>query len=382
MELWKRHNALRGERPVIHIEIDTFEQEVIQTRLRCEDAQARRMEFELYHHFLNMELFDDDWVVPEYFPVYQAVDFQLFGHVIGRREAADSRGVKLGHQFEYIVHDLREDFDKLMQPSTLHVYAQETEAYRALADDTFGDILPTRLAAYALYAVPTQMVVHWMGMETMFCSMYYYPDEFHRMMDAIADEYIACFHALQAGGCLLPTTGFEPLGQGSLCFTDELKADLPLQVSDMWGFMDSQETVGVSPDMFREFIFPCYERISREFGLLSYGCCEPVHPVWDMIGALPNLRKVSISPWCDEEQMAERLRGSSIIYHRKPSPNYLGVGERLDEEAFRAHMEKTVKTARGCRLEITQRDVYTIHHDINKVRRYVEIIRETIDRHW
>ena len=80
--------------------------------------------------------------------------------------------------------------------------------------------------------------------------------------------------------------------------------------------------------------------------------------------------------------MAEQLRGSGIIYHRKPSPTYLGVGTSLDEDAFRKHIEKTVKTANGCKLEICQRDVYTVNNDMNKVRRYVEIIRETIDKYW
>ena len=80
--------------------------------------------------------------------------------------------------------------------------------------------------------------------------------------------------------------------------------------------------------------------------------------------------------------MASELKGSGIIYHRKPSPNFLGVGEKLDEEGFRAHIEKTLKTARGCNVEITQRDVYTVNNDINKVKRYVEIIRESIENCW
>jgi hypothetical protein len=146
--------------------------------------------------------------------------------------------------------------------------------------------------------------------------------------------------------------------------------------------MDSQETVGVSPEMFNEFIFPCYKKIASVFGRLNYGCCEPVHPHWDTLKTLPNLKKVSISPWCDEEFMAEKLRGSGIIYHRKPDPTLLGVGSVLNEDAVRRHFEKTIKTARGCKLEIAQRDVYTVGRDINKVRRYVEIIRETIDKHW
>lgn len=80
--------------------------------------------------------------------------------------------------------------------------------------------------------------------------------------------------------------------------------------------------------------------------------------------------------------MGERLKGSSVIYHRKPSPNFLGVDPVLDEEAFRQHIRKSLKAARGCKMEITQRDVYTIHHNIPKARRYVEIIREEIETHW
>jgi hypothetical protein len=51
-----------------------------------------------------------------------------------------------------------------------------------------------------------------------------------------------------------------------------------------------------------------------------------------------------------EELMGEKLKGSKIIYHRKPSPNYLGVTKELDADAWRKHrrlkmsviMERTV----------------------------------------
>lgn len=151
----------------------------------------------------------------------------------------------------------------------------------------------------------------------------------------------------------------------------------------VWGFMDSQETVSISPEMFEEFIFPCYKKISESFGLLSYGCCEPVDPIWEnCISRLENLRKVSISPWCNEAYMGERLRGSKIIYHRKPSPNYLGTGTLLDEEAFWTHIRESLQAAKGCEMEITQRDVYTINKDISKAKRYVDIIKEEIVNCW
>ncbi|MDD4797558.1 MAG: hypothetical protein PHO66_07305, partial [Eubacteriales bacterium] len=228
----------------------------------------------------------------------------------------------------------------------------------------------------------TQRVVHWMGMENMFYAMYDYPDEFHGMMARMADDQIAFFTMLEQKGLLLPTAGDQRLWQGSRCFTDELPAKGPVGVGEVWGHMDSQESVGLSPQMYGEFIFPYYRRVSQRFGLFSYGCCEAIDPVWQYLCTLPNLRKVSISPWCDEQTMGERLRGGKITYLRKPSPNFLGVDKQLDEDGLRVHMERTARAACGCPLEISQRDVYTIHHNPEKVRRYVQIARQSMEKYY
>ena len=111
------------------------------------------------------------------------------------------------------------------------------------------------------------------------------------------------------------------------------------------------------------------------------GCCEPVHTFWDYIKTLAKLKKVSVSPWCDGEYMGRQLRGSDIIYHRKPSPNYLGPDQTLDKKGVYEHIRKTLKSAEGCTLEIARRDVYTIHNDISKVRLFVKTIRKTVDRY-
>lgn len=382
VELWKRHNACKGERPPIHIEVDTFAKEVINPLMQCEDGFARGLEYRLLHNCINLETFNDDRVVPPYFQMSYDTNFLLFGHWIKESVVTDEKGIEMGHKFDHIIDDLEDDFDKIMSETAFGVNKESTLKKQEMINDVFGDILPVRLATNCLYAVPTQQVVHMMGMENMLYSMCDYPDEFKLMMDRIADSYVSYFKHLEAEGVLTQNHAFESLGQGSVCFWDEPEKAGPVKTEDIWGFMDSQETVGMSPAMFNEFIFPCYKKIADIYGRLSYGCCEPVHTVWDSIKTLPNLKKVSISPWCDEEYMADQLRGSGIIYHRKPSPNYLGVGATLDEDAFRAHIEKTLKTAKGCTVEITQRDVYTVNSDIGKVKRYVEIIRESIENCW
>ena len=79
--------------------------------------------------------------------------------------------------------------------------------------------------------------------------------------------------------------------------------------------------------------------------------------------------------------MGQRLREKKITYLRKPDPTLIGVTSELDEEGVRAHFRKTVQAAKGCTLEIVQRDVYQIHNTYEKVRWYVELIREECSRH-
>ena len=129
--------------------------------------------------------------------------------------------------------------------------------------------------------------------------------------------------------------------------------------------------------MYKEFMYPYYAKIAEQFGLVYYGCCEPVHDIWDnCLQYLPNLRKISISDWCNEEIMAERLSDSTVIYSRKPSPNYIGVGKELDEEAFRQYIQKTIDLTRNCKVEFIFRDIYSLNGNIEKVKRAVDIVRE------
>lgn len=372
--LWKRLGSFQPTRPLVVIELDTFAQEVIPPLLKCQTPEARAIEETFYKTMVNLTLFDDDKVIPPYFSVSMQSRFIPFGLDVKTTHAQGS----LGHHFVQQITDLEEDFHKLGK-SIMEFDAAASKARVEQLSELFGDILPVRETMACLYSVPTQNIVHIMDMETMLYSLYDYPDLFKKMMDNLANDYIEYFHQLQDRGMLRATTSFEGVGNGTVAFTDELPQE-PKTTKDVWGFLDSQETVSISPEMFGEFIFPYYKRIADEYGLLSYGCCEPVHPFWDYLSTMENLRKVSISAWCDEEFMGEALRGRRTVYHRKPEATMLGVQGALDEDYVRMNMRKTVQAAKDCPLEITQRDVYTIGGDVSKVKRYVEIIREETDR--
>ncbi|HJA31724.1 MAG TPA: hypothetical protein H9956_08750 [Candidatus Eisenbergiella pullicola] len=269
---WYAHNSLQGERPMIHLEMGSFEQGVIPARLKCEGEFARQVETTLYENFLNQELFDDDRVTPDYYAVSYDTYFALFQIPIHVHALKDS----LGHEFPSIVEDLEADYHKLKK-SSYGVNLQSTEERFRILQETFGDILPVRMSMPALYCVPTQMVVHFMKMENMMYNIYDYPELFLEMMNRIADDTLEYYRFLEEKHLIMPTVAGEPLGQGTWCYNHELPgpdeaAKRPFTTRDVWGFMDSQETVGMSPQMYQEFIFPCYQKISQQYGLLSYDC--------------------------------------------------------------------------------------------------------------
>ena len=382
---WYRHNDLLGDFPMISFETWTCEDELLEP-LQCRSEAAQLIELQIKREILNHEAVDDDRVVSPHFTVPWTLSMIPFNLKVESEHALDDKGHDVAYRFLHPIRDLRADLHEL-QGSVYSVDRQGTLAWKALVEDILGDILPVRMGMRSLVCCLSQYVVHLMGMETMMVSMMDYPEEVHALMKRLSQDYIAYFKWLEKEGLLFANNGNDWLCQGSFGFTRDLPCPgltgRPIATHDVWGYMDSQESVGMSPDMFDEFFFPYYREVASLFGLLSYGCCEPVHTCWEKsLCRLPNLRKVSISPWCDEAKMGEALRGSRTIYHRKPSPNFIGVGRNLDEEAFTRHICHTLECARGCRLEFSFRDIYTLEGNRDKPRRAVQLIRELIERHW
>ncbi len=369
-EAWYAHNSLRGKRPMVVVEEGTFLGEIIAPQ--CKDSLERSIETQLLENIQAYRLLGDDKVVPAYFKVPIKIRVEQFGVERKREYAKEGLGF---HDIPVLV-DLTEDLCKL-SPSRFHYDKAATEQMAELAHDIFGDVLPVRYvnSQNHWHFGITQNVVELMGMENMFCAMYDSPDELHQLMQFIVDDDKRFLRWQEENELIFANNGNDYMGSGSFCFNHELEFDGTSATT--WGHLNSQETVGISPDMYREFIYPYYEQLAKEFGLIYYGCCEPVHSFWDSgLKDLPNLRKISISPWCDEEVMAQRLLGKNIIYSRKPSPNFLGVNKEFDAPAFREYIQKTVSLTRDIPTEFIFRDVYTLHGNLEKLKQAVEIVRD------
>jgi hypothetical protein len=277
------------------------------------------------------------------------------------------------------VKDLDRDLDKLhFRP--LSVDRDKTTAWAALLEDLFGDILPVvNKASYWWTAGLTWTAISLIGLQQLMVAMYDNPKGLHRLMAFLRDDFMHYLDWFEDQGLLPCNNEDDYVGSGSLGYTSELpgpdwQAGAPFRVGDMWGLSESQETVGVSPAMFEEFVFPYQEPIIGRFGLSYYGCCEPVHGRIKTIKRLPNLRKVSVSPWCDQEIMAEEL-GQEVVFCRKPKPTLIST-EEWNEDLIREDLRMTLRIAGGCPLELVMKDVHTLCGQSWRLGRWVEIARE------
>ncbi|MBQ7313718.1 MAG: hypothetical protein IJW81_09065 [Clostridia bacterium] len=382
-EILRKWDALsqgRRETPTVRLLFSNFTHEVVTPRLQCTGETARGIERTLLCTLVGRELFDDDTPISPTFDVGCGTWVSPFG--ISAHTSRIPGQKTSGYHIDPAIEDLEEEFDKL-RGGRFGVNREGAAQYRELAEDLFGDILPTRPVMHSLSGSITNPLVHLMGMEAYYLSMYDCPETLHRVMDMATKVYEDYYDFLEAEGLLLPTCGTSPIAQESFAFNSELPADGVTKTTQCWGFLESQETTAVSPEVYGEFVYPYQDRLVKRYGLLSYGCCERVDALWtDYLSKWTNLRKLSVSPFNNEPQIGEYLRGSKVTYYSKPRAEFVTNPGPLDEPALRQYFKGVSEAASGCRFEMAQREVGTIFCDVERGRRYVQIAKECIEDYW
>ena len=152
------------------------------------------------------------------------------------------------------------------------------------------------------------------------------------------------------------------------------------QSKDAWGFGLAQLMTSVSPAMTEEFEVAYMQRVFPLMGAVYYGCCERLDDRMDVISKLPNIRKVSCSPWSNREHFAEVLPDAWVMSN-KPLPALLAE-DRFSLEQARADVRRTIEAARryGRRLEIILKDVSTLRHDPSRLWDWARMAVEEAER--
>jgi hypothetical protein len=377
-EQWTRNNDGLPAIPPVVVETWTFDPDMMPEGIFfCTSPDARKIEYILLKNIREYELIHDDKVIPDFYPVPWKVDIDWFGIAAGKTHAKDSAGRDVGFSFDAPIRDPEQDLERL-KPAAVSLDRKGTEAEANFIREALDDILPVKVTGELKGVELSCMAVSLCGMENLWTFIVDCPDAVHRLMGYLTKNQLAVNEFYEKEGLLTPNCGNSDVGQSSYGFTARLprKAAETVKLSDVWMFIEMEETSSISPDMFREFFLPHASELCAGLGAIYYGCCEPLHVNWpDIYRAIPNIRKVSVSPWCDQRKMGELLRGTGVVFSRKPRANYLGVAKSLDEEAWRSHIDETFSAAQGNPCEVIMRDIYQVP-SLETVRRAVVIARE------
>jgi len=375
---WANLNDLKHEGPpLLLVSPEGAWREIIpRFPVECESDQGRAWEQQLRQLLYRHDVIEDDSAFDGVFNVVADVTTSDLGVPFQQTRSGDATGAC---HIDAVLDNLESDLERLTF-RRITFDRKATEMRVALAVDTFGDLLSvTTQTDYWWTCGLTLTAIHLIGLETLMLAMYDNPRGLHRLMRLLSDEMLNFITCFEREGLLALNAGANYIGSGNLGFTSALpaagseSAD-PVRLNQCWGFAESQETVGVSPEMFGEFVYPYQRPLLETFGLTYYGCCEACESRWLYIKKTPNLRCVSVAPWSNQQVSADQL-GRDYVYCRKPNPSAVSVG--FNEAEIRREFAETLTYAGTLNTVVVLKDTHTVEHQPERFANWVTIGRET-----
>ena len=386
IQAWIRHDSdMTSSRAMVLAETDYLAEPpfpVGKNDLLCTGPWARDIELSLRQLKYEIETLRDDHMALPYMEYAPHVAVSDFGVPSGihHETGADS----LAFQYRPQLKNLDEqDFSRL-HDRTFVWDRDADEADRERLESVFGNILNVRRRnnGWQLVMPMTSTCLELVGLDGFMVLMCENPEGVHRLMRLIRDNHLAMLQFYKDNKLLELNNEADYIGSGCMGYSKELPSkdfSGTVRPNDLWYYCESQESIGIGPDMFGEFVFPYIKDIACRFGRVYYGCCEPVNPFFEYLASMDNLKRVSVSPWADEPKVGEFCREKKIVYSRKPRPT-LFMDDTFNELAVREHLEYTMSCAQGCSLEFIQRDVINANHHPERFVRWVELVREVTSR--
>ena len=375
--IWKRHNILMDNRPTLLVFPEDSWFQMLDIRdLTVSDPYWKQWEWYLKHLIYRHERLHDDFVIKPEIPVPSVIHIGNWGLDI-KHHKVSSDGA---YSWDPPIKEER-DIELLKYPS-IRIDREATAGTLDAVGELFDDILPvkpqcgTRIDANVVGAAAA-----FRGMEQIMLDMYDRPDWLHRFLNFFTDGYLRQIDYLESEGLFTLNNENQYTDAGGLGYTTELPAagfdGEHVRTEDLWIHAAAQEYSEVSPWHHEEFGLDYQMKITQRYGLVAYGCCEPYTSKFDMVKKIPNLRRVSVSPWCDVDIAAQALE-NKYIFSYKPNPAYLAT--RLDEDFIRKDIRRMLDATRECVAEIILKDTYTIENQPDRIERWIAIVREEIDR--
>jgi len=375
-ELWKRLNGLKMQKPMVTIHQIPWHEMDVDGFLRCtvSDPYFRGVENELRGQIYKWEHMPADMVLNPYISLPRPIQNTGFGMAAKRTGCEPGRRVE-SFLFEDQLAEM-EDVAKIKNPNLTINREEESEIFSA-SEQIFEGISPIRWRGVMLHSGLWDQITFWKGVENCYIDLLDRPELIHAILTRYTDAFLAQIDQVNALG-VYDVTSNE-------CHCSHTHSDVPLRKEadfdhpttyDGWTFSMAQLFTSVSPSVNEEFEVPYMTKIFSRFGAVYYGCCERLDDRLHIIDRMPNIRKISCSPWSDREHFAQVLP-KKYVMSAKPTPAYLAQ-RTFDEDVVRADLRRTIAAAKsnGLSLELLMKDITTVKNEPGRLWRWSEIAAE------
>jgi hypothetical protein len=373
--LWRALNGLKPERPMVMIDQLPWHEMDVDGELviRCEDDFCRSLERYFRRTLYLWKYMPADMVIESYVEVNKVIHGLDFGMKVEEHTlSTDPMNSVVSHKFEDQLRT-EEDLEKIKMPK-VYYDKEATMKKLEMAHELLDGVIDVRLQGCLPNNSSWDQISMWKGVENILYDLIDRPNFIHKLMIRLTDAYLTMLDQLEEQGLL----GY---GQTTIhctgAYTDELPApgfnpEKP-RAKDLWTYGLAQVFATVSPEIHEEFELNYCNKWFERFGLVYYGCCDPLENKMHIVREIPNLRKVSMSPWVNIEKGAEEI-GKKFVFSRKPSPAFL-AGTQWDPEVVEKDLVETrdICLKYGCPVEFILKDVSTVRYQPQRLWEWAKI---------
>ena len=355
--------------PVLLDEIPWHELACEELTPLCEDGRARHAEMILRRALYQKKYFKADLIMPAEWVVRMSYSMNPLG-----LSADETRAHGKGIGYADVMAD--ESCLERINPPVLKAHPENDEASMAYFTDLFGDTMPVRLAGVDyLYSAFWDILARLRGVEPIYEDMYDRPEYLHAIMEKMVARTTAQLDFIEAN------LHVDPHIQNLHCTPAAVSGLAEDGLKATWYRGMSQCFSSISPTMFKEFELDYILPLASRFGYTYYGCCEPLDDRIHLLKAIPNLRKIGVSPWADPERCAEQIRGDFVM-SRKPNPSH--VAHATDPALIRRETEESVKAALqyGCPMDYVLKDITTVSGNPQNLIAWAQTVSDVMDEYY
>ena len=383
---WKQLNGLAAVKPMVWLNDICWNEMNVddELTLRTQGPFCQSIETELRQRIYWWEHMPGDMVVDPV--IHSPLVVEDTGIGINVEEdtlATEDENAVVSHNFHRLIQD-EADIEKIKMPTITHD-ARRSQENREAYEAIFDGVLSVEQRGFLGFNFsPWDHLVRLTGVEEALIDLAMRPEFVHKLVGRLTEAALCALDQIESQNLFSLNNRNVRIGSGAYGHTDELPSTgydgEHARAVDIWGFATAQIFSEVSPEMHEEFALRYERQLLEKFGLVYYGCCEPLFRKMSLMRTIPNLRKISVSPWNDIESMAEQVSDQYVV-SLKPNPEIL-ARDTWDAGAVRKDLEKTLRgiLRHGCHVEMIMKDISTVRHEPQRLWEWTEIASELSDR--